>query len=433
VAGVLLAGQLADGKIPRARWVRIVPLLIMINTVSYIDRFNIGYAIAGGLDADLKFSATFAGLAAGVFFWGYFILQIPGGHWAERGRAKSVMTWCLLAWSCLTIGMGFVTTGPQLLAMRFLTGVAEGGVFPATYAILGNWFPARESGRASALFITNTAVASLIAGPLSGLILAHYDWRMLFVVEGGLSLLLAGIWIPLMSESPAKAKWLSAVERDYILSGVERDRIMLHAAPAADFSWRDFIRNRNLWLLSATYLCYHIGNSGFVVWLPTITKYLTAANIGTVGFLSAVPFVFSFVGLWAFGTISDRSLNRRRYLVVSMLAFAACLLAAAILKSSGWVAFAALALSGLFLKPAISLFWTIPKLVFAPQDVGAARGVINGIGNLGGFFGPIIVGYATSQTGNFAAGVFLISAFLLIGAALTRFLPAVASGPGSVA
>jgi nitrate/nitrite transporter NarK len=263
--------------------------------------------------------------------------------------------------------------------------------------------------------------------------LAHYDWRMLFVVEGGLSLVLAGIWIPLMSESPAKAKWLSAVERDYILSGVERDRIMLHAAPAADFSWRDFIRNRNLWLLSAIYLCYHIGNSGFVVWLPTITKYLTAANIGTVGFLSAVPFVFSFVGLWAFGTISDRSLNRRRYLVVSMLAFAACLLAAAILKSSGWVAFAALALSGLFLKPAISLFWTIPKLVFAPQDVGAARGVINGIGNLGGFFGPIIVGYATSQTGNFAAGVFLISAFLLIGAALTRFLPAIASGPGPVA
>ena len=128
-----------------------------------------------------------------------------------------------------------------------------------------------------------------------------------------------------------------------------------------------------------------------------------------------------------------RTLNRRRYLVVSMLAFAACLLVGAILKSDGWAAFAALALSGLFLKPAISLFWTIPKLVFAPQDVGAARGIINGIGNLGGFLGPIIVGNATSQTGNFAAGVFMISAFLLLGAGLTRFLPAITSGASGVA
>jgi nitrate/nitrite transporter NarK len=115
------------------------------------------------------------------------------------------------------------------------------------------------------------------------------------------------------------------------------------------------------------------------------------------------------------------------------MAFSVCLLVTGILKSNGWAAFAALALSGLFLKPAISLFWTIPKLVFAPQDVGAARGVINGIGNLGGFLGPIIVGYATSQTGDFAAGVFMISVFLVIGAGLTRFLPAITSGPVAVA
>ena len=411
MAGTLLAGQVDDRSIPRMRWARIVPLLIMINTVSYIDRSNLGYAIAGGLDADLKLRAAFSGLAAGVFFWGYFVLQFPGGHWAERGHAKTIMTCSLLAWSCLTIGMAFVIAGSQLLVMRFITGSAEGAIFPATYTILGNWFPARETGRASALFITNTATASLIAGPLSSVILARYDWHMLFVVEGELSLLLAAAWILLMSESPAKARWLGAVERDYILSGVEQDHIMLDTAPAAEFSRHDFICNRNLWLLSAIYLCYHISNSGFVVWLPTITKCLTATNIDAVGFLSAVPFVFSLIGLYAFGTMSDRTLNRRRYLVVSMLAFAACLPVAAILKSDGWAALAALALSGLFLKPAISLFWTIPKLVFAPQDVGAARGIINGIGNLGGFFGPVIVGYATSQTGNFAAGVFMISAF----------------------
>ena len=117
--------------IPNGRWYRIVPALIVLNCISYMDRYNIGYAIVGGLAPDLGIDANYGGIAAGVFFWGYLVFQFPGGHLAERGYAKIFITVALLIWSLLTIGTAFVRTGPELMALRFLVGVAEGGVFPA--------------------------------------------------------------------------------------------------------------------------------------------------------------------------------------------------------------------------------------------------------------------------------------------------------------
>jgi nitrate/nitrite transporter NarK len=164
------------------------------------------------------------------------------------------------------------------------------------------------------------------------------------------------------------------------------------------------LRDRNLWILSAIYLCYHIANGGYVVWLPSITKAITKQEIDVVGLLTVAPFVLSLIGLYVFGTLSDRSQNRRRYVVASMLGFAGCFPAAAALSDHGWLSFGLLAASGLFLKPTISLFWTMPKLVFGKDTFGGARGIINGIGNLGGFFGPTIIGFASTQAGSFETG-----------------------------
>ena len=415
--------------IPNGRWYRIVPALIVLNCISYMDRYNIGYALAGGLAPDLGIGASYGGIAAGVFFWGYLVLQLPGGHLAERGYAKLFIAVALFVWSLLTICTAFVHTGPELVVARFLVGVAEGGVFPAIYTILGNWFPARESGRASALFITNTAIASLIAGPLSGYILTVYDWRALFVVEGLMSLAFAVIWIPLVSETPASARWLSEAERNYLTAEFAADERCADDRRSARISILGLIRDPNLWILSAVYLCFHIANGGYVIWLPTIVKAVTQQEIGAVGVLTVAPFLLSFIGLYVFGTLSDKSQNRRRYVVVSMLGFAGCFSAAAALSDHGWLSFSLLVASGLFLKPTISLLWTLPKLIFGKDTVGGARGIINGIGNLGGFFGPAIIGFASTYTGGFETGTYILAGFLLIGAALTSLLPGIVSGP----
>ncbi|WP_044540451.1 MFS transporter [Bradyrhizobium sp. LTSP885] len=418
---------MANG-VPNGRWYRIVPILIVLNCISYMDRYNIGYAIAGGLAPDLGVSANYGGIAAGVFFWGYLVFQFPGGHLAERGYAKIFIAVALVIWSVLTISTAFVRTGPELMAVRFLVGLAEGGVFPAIYTILGNWFPARESGRASALFITNTAIASLISGPLAGYILSVYDWRALFVVEGLMSLAFAMIWIPLMSETPASARWLSSAERDYLKTEFAKDEQQAGDRPTARINILGLIRDRNLWILSAAYLCYHIANGGYVVWLPSIMKAVTKQGIGIVGVLTVTPFVLSFVGLYVFGTLSDKSQNRRRYIVVTMLGFALCFSAAAALSDRGWLSFCLLSASGLFLKPTISLFWTLPKVIFGKDTVGGARGIINGIGNLGGFFGPAIIGFASTYAGGFETGVYILSGFLCLGAVLMSLLPGIVSG-----
>jgi MFS family permease len=422
-------GSRVPNGIPNGRWYRIVPALVVLNCIAYMDRYNIGYAIAGGLAPDLGINANYGGIAAGVFFWGYLVFQFPGGHLAERGYAKIFITVALLIWSLLTIGTAFVRTGPELMAVRFLVGVAEGGVFPAIYTILGNWFPARESGRASAFFITNTAIASLIAGPLAGYILTVYDWRALFIVEGLMSLAFATIWIPLMSETPASARWLSQAERNYLISEIAADQLRAGDLPTARISILNLLRDRNLWILSAVYLCYHIADGGYVIWLPSIMRAVTKQGIGIVGVLTVTPFVLSFIGLYVFGTLSDKSQNRRRYIVISMLAFAVCFSAAAALSDHGWLSFCLLSASGLFLKPTISLFWTLPMVIFGKDTVGGARGLINGIGNLGGFFGPAIIGFALTYVGGFETGVYILAGFLFIGAALMPLLPGIVSGP----
>ncbi len=418
----------SPAKVPSGRWYRIVPVLILLYTVAYMDRYNIGFAIAGGMTNDLGVDAGFAGFAAGIFFWGYLALQFPGGHFAEKGYAKTFIAVALVVWSLLTIALGFVQTGNQLLVLRFLMGIAEGGVFPAIYTILGNWFPAKESGRASALFITNTAVASLIAGPLSGFLLSYFDWRMLFIVEGVLSLSFIFVWLPLISETPRRARWISAAELDYIEREIAADKKRTMSADNERSGRAGLFRDLNLWKLSAIYLCYHIANGAYVVWLPSLTKAITAQNIGIVGLLTTVPFMLTFVGLYLFGSLSDRSLNRKGYTMASMIGFGMCFLFAAALKNQPWIAFACLSLSGLFLKPTISLFWTMPKVIFRPEVVGGARGVINGIGNLGGFFGPTIVGYAATYAGGYDAGIYVLGVFLLIGAAITATLPAATAG-----
>ncbi|MCL6599704.1 MAG: MFS transporter [Alicyclobacillus macrosporangiidus] len=203
-------------KIPSGRWIHIIPPTILVYIVAFMDRTNIGFAIAGGMDKALGLTATFAGLAGGIFFIGYMVLQVPGGMIAERGSAKKFIAWTIVGWGAIATLTGFVHSAGQLLVMRFLLGVAEGGVWPAILVIIAHWFPNEERGRANAFFIMNIAIANIITGPLSGWILTIWNWRGVFIVEGLLSLALIAIWLPMMSDRPRDAKWISQAELQYI-------------------------------------------------------------------------------------------------------------------------------------------------------------------------------------------------------------------------
>ncbi len=420
--------------IPTGRWWRIIPPTIIIYIIAYMDRMNIGFAMAGGMNKELGLSMAASGLAAGVFFWGYLVLQVPAGHIAEHGSAKKFIMWTIIAWGGLSMLTGMVQNSWQLLVMRFLLGVAEGGLYPALLIVVGKWFPKRELGRANALFLMSLPLSTVITNPVSGWIVASYSWRWLFLYEGAVSLLLIFIWMPIISDRPEDAKWISKEEKEFLITTLAREKaeaLAEYAAKAgtqAKLSYRKLLANKHLWIMVLCYMCYTTGQYGYTFWLPTILKKLTKMSLTNVGWLTSLPFVMALGGLYMMGALSDRSGNRRLYTALSLLGFGVIFWLATLFPAYIWVSFGLLVLTGLFTKSMQSPFWAMPAVVFPPGVAGGARGVINALGNLGGFFGPVMVGWFTTRTGNMNYGIYSLVIVLIFGAGVTMLLPKVTAG-----
>ncbi|MTJ79469.1 MAG: MFS transporter [Telmatospirillum sp.] len=407
-------------SVPRGRWMRIIPAVIIVYIVAYMDRTNIAIAMAGGMNADLGMTASFAGLAAGIFFVGYIFLQIPGGQIAERLSAKKFIAWTIVAWGGFAALTGFVQSQNQMLAIRFILGVAEGGVYPAILALIGHWFPNQEKARAIAFFQMNLAIASIITAPLSGWLIESHGWRQMFVIEGVLSLALLLIWIPLVSDTPAKARWLSSEERAWLDARFAEDKAK--AVVAENVSVRTVAGDINLWRLIAIYFFFQVGFYGFALWMPAIIKQLTGSGMATVGLLSALPYVLCIAGQYVIADRCDKTMNRRLFTAVPMIGFALCLSLSILLEGQVWVSYAMIVCCGFFLQAYAGPFWTLPPLLFASNVVGGVRGTINALGNLGGFIGPFLVGYLTT-TFSKNVGLSVLIGSLLIAVALLFTLP----------
>lgn len=416
------AAQVAS--IPRGRWLRIIPAVIIVYIVAYMDRTNIAIAMAGGMSSELGMTASFAGLAAGIFFVGYIFLQIPGGQIAERLSAKKFIAWTIVVWGGIAALTGLVRTQNEMLLIRFILGVAEGGVYPAILALIGHWFPNQEKARAIAFFQMNLAVASIITAPLSGWLIQSMGWREMFVIEGVLSLCLLMIWLPMVSDTPAKAKWLDPRERAWLDECFAIDRA--NATTVETVSVRTVAGDTNLWKLVAIYFFFQVGFYGFALWMPVIIKQLTGSGMTIVGVLTALPYILCIAGQYYIADRCDRTMNRRLYTAVPMIGFAICLTLSILLEGQMWVSYAMIVLCGFFLQAYAGPFWTLPPLLFPSNVVGGVRGTINALGNLGGFIGPFLVGYLTTAFSK-DVGLSVLIGALLLAALLLYTLPSVTS------
>jgi len=275
----------------------------------------------------------------------------------------------------------------------------------------------------------------VLTNPLSGWIVSRYDWRWMFFLEGGLSLLLVLLWLPMMSDRPSDARWISQKEKAYLEETLASERLaserLFRSASGTQWSYKQLLANRNLWLMVLIVICYTSGQYGYSVWLPTLLSNLTRMSLGNVGWLSSLPFVAALGGLYLFGALSDKSGDRRLWTAVSLAGFAVSLLLATLLTRWVWAAFAMLVFTGIFLKAMQSPFWAMPPLLFPPGFSGGARGFINAVGNLGGFLGPLLVGWSVSLTGKMAYGSYCLVLALMAGAGLTMLLPRVTAGKES--
>ncbi|MCH3963447.1 MAG: MFS transporter [Clostridium sp.] len=403
-----------EKKISNGRWKHIIPPCILVYIVAFMDRTNISFAIAGGMDKSLGMTSTIAGLASGIFFVGYMILQIPGGNYAEKKSAKKFIGISLVAWAVLSITSGFVTSVWQLLILRFLLGVGEGGVWPAVLVIISHWFPNEERGRANGFFMMNFAIASIITGPISGWIISFSSWRWVFIIEGCLALLLILVWYPLISDRPQDAKWISEGEKDWILDSLKQEQLKIDSNIKHSNNKNSIYANPELWKLTLSYFCYQVGIYGFFLWLPTLIKQLTNSGIGIIGVLSVFPYIGTLFGIWIFSVLSDKTMKRKMFTAVPMLGLALALFLSVQFKSNIWISYGFLILCGFFLQGYNSSFWSMPPLIFSTSEAGGARGFINALGNLGGFIGPYFVGWLTVAV-NSNVSIYFLTIAIIIG------------------
>jgi sugar phosphate permease len=395
----------------KARWVRLIPVAILVYIISFMDRTNIGFAFEG-MEKSLHLNATMAGLSGGIFFIGYLFLQVPGGHLAEHGSAKRFVGIMILVWGVLAILSGFVQNAWQLLTVRFFLGVAEGGIWPAILVLISHWFPAEERARAYGLWMINIPIASIITAPLSGWILSISDWRWLFIAEGIFPFIIAApLWWRLSADWPAEAAWVSPEERAYIEASLAAER----AGQIQEVNYRQVLGSRIVWQLVAVYFLVQIGFYGLNLWLPTLIQRLTHRGFSAVGLIAIIPYVVAMLGLWGNGWWADKTGRYSRHVFLAMLIAAATLIDSVTIGEKAIVI--SIALISIAMGSALAYdgpFWAAASAAVPTAVAGGAMGMINALGNLGGFLGPYLGGYLQDQSG----GNFLSTAVLLAGALL---------------
>ncbi len=415
-------------KIPSQRWLRIIPPILITCIISYMDRVNIAFAMPGGMDEELGITASMAGLAGGIFFIGYLFLQVPGGKIAVHGSGKKFIGWSLVAWAVISVLTGFVSNQYELLFLRFALGVSEGGMLPVVLTMISNWFPDKERGRANAIVIMFVPIAGIITAPLSGWIISVLDWRWLFIIEGIMSAAVLLLWMLTISNRPEEARWISPREKAWLINTLRQEQQAIAGKEVKNASLKAVLSDRTMWQLISLNFFYQTGIYGYTLWLPTILKELTNSGMEKVGMLAILPYVGAMFGMYLFSTLSDRTGKRKLFVFLPLLGFAMCMFLSVTLKDYMWWSYAALVGCGFFLQSAAGVFWTIPAKLFSAEMAGGARGVINALGNLGGFCGPYAVGVLITYYSK-DAGVYCLALSLAIAAVLALLLPSKCDQP----
>ncbi len=412
------------------RWLRILPFATVTYALSFINRANVSQALPS-MSRELHLNSAQAGTIAGIFFWGYLVLQVPGGYLATRWSTKWFVSILLVIWGSAAVGCGFVHSGSQMWVMRFLLGVAEGGMYPATLVLISHWFPRKERARANSLFSIAIPISLIVSAPLSGWLLDRWNWRVMLAVEGAFPLLWVLAWILCIYDYPRQAPWISAGERDHLETEYRRD---VAAREPADHEY--FLRALfapQVLLLTMIKLLMLSGQLGYLFWLPSAIEKAKTSSHFITSLLYMIPFVVGAVSLVLISRSSDKKNERRGHVAFAMAIGGLALFGGVLTNEvSPIFSYALVCLAAVGAFAPLGPFWAIPTEVFSRKMAGSVVGFINGIGNLGGFLGPVLVGYLNKRTGNFTSGFAMLGAFMLIGAALTFGLtprPEIAAEP----
>ena len=408
-----LAEQSAlDRAYSKITW-RLIPFLAALWILAWIDRVNIGYAKLQMLD-DLAFSEAVYGLGAGIFFLGYFFFEVPSNLLLEKIGAKKTIMRITIGWGLVCIAQMFVTTPTMFYFLRFLLGVFEAGFYPGIILYLTYWYPTTRRARAFGLFMSASALAGVIGGPLAGAIMTGMHgvngwsgWQWLFLLEGIPSVLAGVVTMFYLTNKPQEAKWLTEEEKRLVLADIERDHGLLGDR---EHSFLGALRDPRIWLMVLIFFCVIAANSSLTFFAPTLVKQLGFASTMQIGWIMSAIYLLGAAGMILNGRHSDRAKEARLHCGGAALVGAVGLAVLALVGDNAGVALAALAVAVVGTMSAIPVFWQLPNYFLSGTAAAAGIALINSIANLAGFGAPWMLGVVKTNTGSFTSGLLAVAA-----------------------
>ena len=386
---------------------RLIPFMLLLYIVSYLDRINVSFA-GLQMNKDLGFSDSVFGFGAGIFFFGYSLCGIPSNVLLEKFGARRVISTIMVIWGTITVCMCLVRSDISFFILRFFLGVAEAGFFPGMILYLTYWFPKREHGLAVARFMSAIPLAGVLGSVLASVVLnmggmfGLPGWQLLFLASGFPAIILGVIVFFYLTDGPEHAKWLSDEERAHLKNILVLDRAE-STGEKAKGNFLETIKVPYVWFFAALYFSMTLGMYGFQLWLPQIIHAFGNLTDSQTALLAAIPALFQAIGMNVIGRSSDRTGERKVHLAASAAIAAVSLILAGLIKNP-YIGLGALSLTAFGIWGTVGPFWAMPTSRLTRTQAAVGIGLINSVGNLGGFAGPYLVGLIHSAAGNESSG-----------------------------
>lgn len=412
----------------------------MCYIIAYVDRTNVAFAkLTMSKDLPLFDSAVF-GFGAGIFFLGYFLLEIPGSLIVERWSARKWICRIMVTWGIMAAATAFVTTPIQFYIVRFLLGVAEAGFFPGVIVYLTHWFVSKDRARAISYFLIASPIAMIIGPPISALfidigrthlvdgvtvtnplVLGLKGWQWIYIFWG-IPAVIAGIVVLFcLTDRPRHAKWLTVEERDALESELAREKA-LRANVKHDSVWTALTSPRVL-LLSLAYFGIVTANYGIEFFLPSILTKWYALEPANVAMLVMIPSLLVIPGQLLIGWSSDHFHERRWHSVLPVVIGSILLLFSVVTQGNIYLTMICFSIAAAGMKSYLPAFWALPSLFLTSSAAAGSVGMINSIGNLGGFLGPTVMGYVDKNLDSYTYGLCFLSLTSILSAGLIAVIP----------
>jgi MFS transporter, ACS family, tartrate transporter len=411
----------------KLRW-RILPFVMLLYFVSFLDRVNVGFA-AFSMSADLGLNASMFGFGSGIFFLGYVLFQIPSNLILLRVGARVWIALVVIAWGFVSIASAFVVGPHSFYAMRFLLGLAESGFFPGTLLYLSLWFPARYRAAAIAFFMAAAPLSTAIGSPISGALMelpkfwGLMNWQWLYIIEALPAVFLGLLTFRVLTDRPEDAHWLEEEERAWLIQTLEVERIESSKHTGTRVAKNEVLAALCDPRVLALALVYSGGSAGLYVfgfWSPLILKQYGYSAM-TIGWLNSAPGLFAIIGMVLWARHSDVTLERTWHVAIASLVTCAGFVWA------GWATAAipvivALAIANIGVNSTKGPVWAMPSMFLTGASAAAGIAMINSMGNFGGFIGPVVVGWLKDKVGNYAGGLYFVGGMMALSAVVVVLL-----------